>query len=120
MFMSFKVCDGNGLPQGHRVCLNMRKIDHIAEMGQWTAAAQEMQPDDEMFIHVGNPFDAPVAPRRATGGRRPTARVRQADTFVVLPACVQIFTMNQHFTVVANYEELSKTLESLHNAFEDV
>ncbi len=120
MFMSFKCCDHTGQPLGNRVCINVKGITNIVEIGQWVAVAQPEPPThgDEPWDPPNTGLDRPVA--RRTGARRPTARAHTPDTFVLTPNCVQINTRHDNYTVVANYEELVKTLESFRNAFEEI
>jgi hypothetical protein len=120
MFMRFMCCDQNGIPNGIRICLNIRKIENITQMGQWTAVPNP-NIDEELFFDPAtmiNPFNAPPV-RRAARPQRPVARVQQPDNFVVTPNAVSIYTMQQTYTVQADFDGLSKTLESLSNMYEE-
>lgn len=106
MFMKFMLCDGQGVPTGGRMIINLKTIDQIQEMGNWV-----QQNDIPQMIEV----DVPDMLRG-----RPARAARIADNFVTLANCVMINTMNNNYSVVANFDELAATLESLNDIFERI
>ncbi len=125
MFMKFTTCDNNGTANNTgKICINMKIVDMVSQAGEWRQEAiptEDDGQDDFTFIQAGimqDPFAMPVVtprPARRQGAARPT---RRQDVFVINPQVCILHTMNQAHTVLADFDELSKMLESLHEMME--
>lgn len=109
MFMKFAMCDHQGNPTGGRMIINLKTIDQISEMGNW------VQHNDLQELPVAEFLNNATAVYA-----HPARAAHIADNFVTLVNCVSINTMNNNWTVVANFDELAATLESLNDIFERI
>lgn len=110
MFMTFALCDNNGVATGTKMCINMKTVHNITQMGRWDRPARQIDDIAGGFINEDE------VPRRRTGAVR---RDREPDTFIVLPQCANLNVQHgDNYQVIANFDELSKILESLGSMFE--